>query len=142
MFGSMDYEELQRMRFEQVERLLASSLTTRDWCRANKIAESTMYVWLRRYRDQSGEDDTKRNGWIEVDRKAARDKTALAINKSATEADFLPAEPANHLSVSCQDVHSQKFPSIHMCVKGIGIEVPHGVCETDLATVLKAAMSL
>ena len=141
----MGYTELERMRFEQVERLLASSLTTRDWCRANKVAESTMYVWLRRYREQVGEDDSKRNGWIEVDRKTIHSKTALAISEPVAETDFLPAEPADlcsDLIVSCQDAQSQQFPSIRLHINGISVEVPHGVCGTDLAAVLKAAMSL
>ncbi len=75
--GNID-NEIRKMRFEQVERMLNSDTTVAEWCRLNKVPESTMYRWLRIFRDTNGADD-KQNGWIELDRKEI--KAAKVTNK-------------------------------------------------------------
>lgn len=48
-------DERRSMRREQVERCLASHMTIRDWCKLNRVPESTMYVWVKRFRDEEPE---------------------------------------------------------------------------------------
>ena len=39
-------------RLAQAEECLASGMTVRDWCAANGVPEATMYVWVRRLREE------------------------------------------------------------------------------------------
>ena len=39
-------------RLTQAEECLASGMTVRDWCAANGVPEATMYVWVRRLREE------------------------------------------------------------------------------------------
>ena len=49
-------KERRKMRFEQVERMLNSDLSFAEWCRLNKVTKSTMYYWLKIFRDSNGVD--------------------------------------------------------------------------------------
>ena len=59
-------EERHKMRFEQVERMLNLNITVAEWCRLNKVAESTMYYWFKVHRE-SRDDNGKRNDRIEIE---------------------------------------------------------------------------
>ncbi|MDO4798835.1 MAG: hypothetical protein Q4A01_12550 [Coriobacteriales bacterium] len=39
-------------RLAQAEECLASGMTVKDWCAANGVPTATMYVWLRRLREE------------------------------------------------------------------------------------------
>ncbi len=46
--GRMSRDE----RLAQAEECLASGMTVKDWCAANGIPAATMYVWVRRLREE------------------------------------------------------------------------------------------
>ena len=46
--GRMSRDE----RLAQAEECLASGMTVKDWCAANEVPAATMYVWLRRLREE------------------------------------------------------------------------------------------
>ena len=39
-------------RLAQAEECLASGMTVKDWCAANGVPAATMYVWVRRLREE------------------------------------------------------------------------------------------
>ena len=39
-------------RLAQAEECLASGMTVKDWCATNGVPTATMYVWLRRLREE------------------------------------------------------------------------------------------
>ncbi len=39
-------------RLAQAEKCLASGMTVKDWCAANGVPAATMYVWVRRLREE------------------------------------------------------------------------------------------
>ena len=127
------------MRLDQAEQLLASSLTVAEWCRLNKVAESTMYLWLKRLREQKGS-NAGRKGWIEVDRAASRERVALAKRSDDDSVRIQAASPSAAITVDVAE-HTT-LPSIRVSANGIGIEVPHGACESDITAVMRAAMTL
>ena len=46
--GRMSRDE----RLAQAEECLASGMTVKDWCAANGVPAATMYVWVRRLREE------------------------------------------------------------------------------------------
>ena len=36
----------------RIERCLAADTTVREWCRLNKVAESSLYSWMARFREE------------------------------------------------------------------------------------------
>ena len=67
----MSSSEVRKKRFAQAEQVMASSLSVKEWCKLNHVAESTIYYWLKVYREEAGELQTARNDWIEVSRTQA-----------------------------------------------------------------------
>lgn len=130
------HEERRKMRFEQVERMLASDATVAEWCRLNHAAESTMYHWLKVYRERNG-GDGKRNGWIELDREDIRKSKALAFASSAIASGG-----------TCADIADPACPPqpysgvIKIRANGFEADIPAGAAQADVEVVLKAVASL
>lgn len=130
----MNKVEHRKMRLEQAEQLVASSLSVREWCKLNHLAESTMYVWLKVYREQAGDTRTARNGWIEVSRAEARQTTALAVcDNTATKKPSV--QPRSFSTGSTQS-------TMRVLMNGACIEVVSGTSEADVAAVLRAVAAL
>lgn len=128
------YEERRRMRLGQVERMLDSDVTVAEWCKLNHVAESTMYHWLKVYREDSG-GDGRRNGWIELDRKDVRESKALAVASPHAAASGAAApEPA-----CAAQRHSQ---AIRVRVGGVEADIPAGAAQADIEAVLRAVAAL
>lgn len=128
--------EHRKMRLEQAEQVMASSLSVREWCELNHVAESTMYYWLKIYREQAGRKQTARNDWIEVSRTRAREATALALRDGeSADATTVP---------NCDEsafVPSSATP-MRIMIDGVGIEVTPGTRKDDIVQVLRAVKSL
>ncbi len=126
-------EERRKMRFEQVERMLNSDVTVAEWCRLNKVPRSTMYHWLKMYRESKG-GNSKRKGWIEIERKEMRDSKALVVaNASATASSDVVLHPA--ASRVCAR-------PIKLRANGVEIDVFANTAQQDIRTVLEAVASL
>lgn len=130
----MNKIEQRKMRLAQAEQLMASSLSVREWCKLNHVAESTMYVRLKVYREQIGETHTARNDWIEVSRAEAKQATALAV------CDAAAAGRRSTQSKSSTAQHPQSFMRIIM--NGACVEVVPGTCEADISEALRAVAAL
>ena len=123
------------MRREQIERYLASGATVAEWCRLNKVAESTLYSWMAYFRENEPESFGSANAsrWIEVSRSELAASTALATTKAApSPARTEVAEPARPASAPC----------ILATLNGVELSIPPGAAESDVAAVMRAAVSL
>lgn len=119
------------MRREQVERCLATTMTVKDWCRLNKVPESTMYAWMARFRkeDPGMFDDLRAGEWIELSRGAIAGRTAIE-RAPAAPSGTAPADPGGPRG------------AIVVRVNGADVAVPPGADEHDVAAVLRAVASL
>ena len=123
------------MRREQIERYLASGATVAEWCRLNKVAESTLYSWMAYFRENEPESFGSANAsrWIEVSRSGLAASTALATTKAAPS----PARRAQPVASARAEA-----PCILATLNGVELSIPPGAAESDVAAVMRAAVSL
>ncbi|WP_172137190.1 hypothetical protein [Adlercreutzia sp. ZJ473] len=131
----MTPQERRSMRREQVERCLSTDMTIKDWCVLNKVAESTLYAWMARFREEEPELFAKPNAseWIELSRESITSRTALAKPAAAT-----PAMPAHCV----EDGAPARTSSIVVRTRGTDIVIPSGCRADDITSVLRAVASL
>lgn len=127
------------MRREQVERCLSTTMTIKDWCALNGVAESTMYAWMARFRKEEPELFGAGNAseWIEVTREAISARTALATVDGPSHAAAVPAAAGGMPQERASDA-----PAVTVRVNGAEVVVPEGVGQGHLASVLRAVASL
>lgn len=99
-------------RLAQAEECVASGMTVRDWCAANGVPEATMYVWVRRLREERG-------------RALAPAFVEVSVAGPGPEA-VAPAQAA----------------PVVARVGGVEVIVPAGAGEREVSMVLRAAASL
>ena len=126
--------DIRKMRFEQVERMLNSDVTVAEWCRLNKVPRSTMYHWLRIFRDTNGADG-KQNGWIELDRKEIKAAKALVPTNTLASTTSDAAHKDSDASQSCAR-------PIRLRANGVEIDVFANTAQADIKAVLEAVVSL
>ncbi|MEG1425282.1 MAG: hypothetical protein RSC18_02105, partial [Raoultibacter sp.] len=69
----------------QVERLLATDMSVRQWCEINRVCSATMYGWLSMFAECEPElfggasniADKKKRRWVESTRNNMRDAKAI-----------------------------------------------------------------
>ena len=70
----------------RIERCLAADMTVKEWCALNKVAESSLYKWMARFREEDPDRFPRRSSeassWMKV---------TLAIPAGAAEADIAAA---------------------------------------------------
>ena len=93
------------MRFRQVERCLDSGMQIRQWCKLNKVPESTFYGWLKIYREQSGGKEKANRDWIELSRQEIKNTHALAVKTNGTL----------DIKDTCAHERDIAYPPIHPC---------------------------
>lgn len=129
------YSETREMRLRQVERCLDSGMTIKEWCRLNNVAPSTLYVWLKVYREESQGQAKSHGDWIELTRQEVKDSKALAI-KSKDDC-------VSHSDVSKQDNASfSSNVAIQVSLNGAGILIPSGCDDATIKSVLSAVATL
>ncbi|WP_441299689.1 IS66 family insertion sequence element accessory protein TnpA [Adlercreutzia sp. ZJ141] len=127
-------QERRSMRREQVERCLAANMTIKEWCTLNKVARSTMYAWMAKFRKEEPELFGKPNSheWIELSRESISSRTALSRPV---------AVPG--VSVYCAEDSACSSPStIIVRMRDISVSVPVGCSADDIASVLRVVASL
>lgn len=122
------------MRREQVERCLSTTMTVKDWCALNGVAESTMYAWMARFREEEPELFGPPNAgeWIEVTRDALAARTALAVSE--------PADAVASAGAAREPFGDARAVTVRM--GGAEVVVPEGVSQCHVTAVLKAVASL
>ena len=131
-------EERRKMRFEQVERMLNSDVTVAEWCRLNHMAESTMYHWLKIYRESEG-DNSKRKGWIKIERKEIKDSKALVPTNTSAPilSNVFPNAACNDSDTS--QVHTRP---ITIRTNGVEVDVFANTAQQDIKRVLEVVATL
>lgn len=133
----MPPQERRNLRREQVENCLSSPMTIEEWCRLNRVSESTMYRWMAIFRDEEPELFGKANAsqWIELSRGAIAAQTALAI---APGAEGVP------VAAPVGEAVEEKSPSAPIIVRvnGAEVAVPAGSDDAHITSVLKAVARL
>lgn len=122
------------MRREQVERCLSTTMTVKDWCALNGVAESTMYAWMARFREEEPELFGPPNAgeWIEVTRDTIAARTALARRE--------PAGPVASAGAAREPFGDACAVTVRM--GDAEVVVPEGVSHCHVTAVLKAVASL
>lgn len=137
------------MHFGQIERYLASGMPVGEWCKLNKVARSTFYVWLSRYRCNSGHAATsdresassalkcgQTTEWISLTREELRG--ASAIVKAGSE-----ARPAAPTPVTAPPAPSPRPAHvIVVSVNGADVSIPEGCDPSHISSVLSAVAKL
>ena len=130
-----------------VERLLATDMTVKEWCEANRKSESAMFRWIGYFADHEpelfgGEQNiADRDGckWIMKTRENMRASTALAAPSSQAfvriDSAALAVEPAPPSPVG-------GGPAITVALNGAEVSVPAGCDEARIGAVLRAVASL
>lgn len=138
----MSPEERKEMRRRQVEQCLSTTLTIREWCKLNGVAESTMFYWMARFRKEESDmfDAPSTSQWIEFKRSELKAKTALAKVDDRKFAD-LPNPSSVSLCMS-QESAGVLYPAIVVSLGAASVAVPSGTKLADMQTVLKAVVSL
>jgi transposase-like protein len=124
---------------ETIERCLSSGLTISKWCELNKIAPSTLYSWMARFRKEEDECAPERNAseWIEVTKDALTRKLALAPTTQVTDVATALCKPDDRAVNAAGSP-----PAIHTRINGIEMSIPTGSKQADIEAVFKAAISL
>lgn len=123
----------------RIERCLAADMTVKEWCSLNKVAESSLYKWMARFREEDPERFPRRSSetsnWMKVTRRGIADAAAI-VPAASVEA----AEPADAVRAQC----SAAGPAapIRALVGRVELAIPADAAEADIAAAMRAAASL
>jgi transposase-like protein len=141
-------QENKLMRFRQVEQLLASNLTVAEWCKLNKVGTTTIYKWLKVYREENLDPSYDSSKWIEVTRQEKHTASALAVlpNNQETAAIANSGTSTEKIdAVACAthiDNTPTPSPEITVDIKGIEVKIPKGCDSKHIKSVLSVVAGL
>ena len=128
---------------EIIERCLCSGLPVNRWCELNKIAPSTLYFWMAKFRKEEAGlfEHQNTSEWIEITKEKLAANVALAKpakGKAIVDARQAPEtrNPIKHQACA------QSAPDIRARIGGVEMNIAPGSALTDIEVVFKAAMSL
>ncbi len=125
----------------RIERCLAADMPVREWCRLNKVAESSLYSWMARFREEEPGRFPARNadasGWMKVTRLGIADAKAIVPAAGAAVATPDPASPGRPA-----DAPRAGASAIRALVGRVELAIPAGSAEPDIAAAMRAAASL
>lgn len=128
---------------EIIERCLSSGLPINRWCELNKIAPSTLYSWMAKFRKEEAElfEQHNTSEWIEITKEKLAANIALAptteggvILNARTKSET--NSPTKHQSTV------QSTPGICARIGGVELSISPGSIQADIEAVFKAAISL
>ena len=129
------------MRFEHVQRFLASGMKVSEWCKLNGIANSTLYSWMARCRKTELSDNLSvkqkskaTSKWIEISRKDLTDSSALVLapNPPTTRLRSFPASLEDRATLQNIGVH----------INGAYIAIAPGTARADIEVVCQVVSAL
>ena len=135
----MNLEAHRAMRREQIERWLAADgMGVVEWCRLNRMATSTFYLWLNRFREEEPEVFGERpaTGGIKVAKQARKDSVALAV--SGFSDSTAPAKASKQRKPA--PFADSKPEPITVSAGGAVVSIPAGSGATEIAAVIGAVM--
>lgn len=128
---------------EIIERCLSSGLPVNRWCKLNKIAPSTLYSWMARFRKEEAELFEGRNTseWIEITKEKLAANIALTPTTEGGVILDARKEPETNSSIKHQST-TQSTPIICARIGGVELSISPGSIQADIEAVFKAAISL
>ena len=124
------------MRFRQVKQCLESGISITQWCKLNKVPESTLYGWLKIYREEENAvcgKEKSHSGWIEVKRQDLKDTKALAIRDVSDASATTNTEPVANTTANNM---------IQVSLNGALIMIPPNCDSATIKSVLSAVACL
>ena len=159
----MDNTERRNMWRNRIERCLASDMTIKEWCHLNRVCKSSLYKWMALFRKEEPGCFPRRSSattnWIEVRRDDIADACAIVAMHDAhrtSDDQSISDEVESAEEVAAKNPVSEQvdligytpygpthsLQSIHALIGCIGLDIPPGCNERDIAAVMRAAMSL
>lgn len=127
----------------RIERCLASGMSVKEWCRLNKVAESSLYSWMARFREEEPDRFPRRSseasGWIKVTRGGIADAKAIVPAAPAAGSAEAPVPIAEAPASSSA---AGGAAPIRALVGRVELAIPAGAAEADIAAAMRAAASL
>uniref|UniRef100_UPI003AF00CE7 IS66 family insertion sequence element accessory protein TnpA n=1 Tax=Adlercreutzia sp. TaxID=1872387 RepID=UPI003AF00CE7 len=82
----------------RIERCLAADMTVKGWCTLNKVAESSLYKWMARFREEDPNRFPRRSSeassWMKVARRGIADAVAIVAAPGGGVAVSDPPHPS------------------------------------------------
>lgn len=124
---------------ERIERCLSSGMTNSEWCRLNKVAPSTLYSWIAKFRKEEAAlfAECNTSEWIEITKQGLATNVALA--PVATKEEKIEANAGAEKTAYAPD---RSTPIIYARLNGVELSITPGSEQTDIDAVFKAAISL
>ena len=81
----------------RIERCLAADMTVKEWCAFNKVAESSLYKWMARFREEDPDrfprSSSEASSWMKVARRGIADAVAIVAAPGGGVAVSDPPRP-------------------------------------------------
>ena len=135
----MNDSERRDMWAGRIERCLAADMTVKEWCALNKVAESSLYKWMARFREEDPDRFPRRSSeasnWMKVTRGGMSDAVAIVPAAGAAGVDEA-AERSQGPAAAVAPL------PIRALVGRVELAIPAGSSESDIAAAMRAAASL
>lgn len=120
---------------DKIERCLSSGLSNAEWCRLNRVALSTFYYWVRRFRkEEPGLFMTfNTSEWIEITKESRAARTAMVPTTKASH-DLVGA-----VMTTIENTTPQQNPVICARINGVELSIAAGCAQKDIEAVFQAA---
>ena len=149
----MNINERSNMWADRIERCLSSDLSIEQWCHLNHVCRSTLYKWMAEFRKSEPGRFPRRSSvasnWISVTRDGIADTHAIIPSTvPASAAPSRASKPDVRFPTPETDdktVFASQSPAslpIRALVGNIELAIPPGTHESDIASVMRAAMVL
>lgn len=124
----------------RVERCLAADMTVKEWCALNKVAESSLYKWMARFREEDPGRFPRRlseaSSWMKVTRRGIADAPGGGVAVSD------PPRPQGGSERAQGPAGAGAQMPIRALVGRVELAIPAGAAEADIAAAMRAAASL
>ena len=134
----MNLDERKNQWRDKIERCLSSGMPIKRWCELNKVAPSSLYAWMARFRKEQSDllPEQTATEWIEITKESLANSVAMVPTTAKTNLEThrtttMPTKPL-----------TQSTKMICAYVNGIELSISSGCEESDISAVFKAAMSL
>ena len=129
----------------RIERCLAADMTVKEWCALNKVAESSLYKWMARFREEDPDRFPRRSSeasrWMKVTRRGIADAVAIVAAPGGVAVSDPPRPQGGPRRAQGPAAAGAQMP-IRALVGRVELAIPAGAAEADIAAAMRAAASL
>ena len=114
----------------RIERCLAADMTIKEWCTLNKVAESSLYKWMARFREEDPDRFPRRSSeasnWIKMTRCGMSGAVAIVPAAGAAEVGEPVHHARHHIHIQEAPGHARRHPEAGLDRRGRLRARPHG----------------